>query len=126
MLVTDRVRKNDSSIEWCPTGKMIGDCAAKPLQGPTFKRFRDCIVGVAPVEGPEPKKSESIGDKTGRPKGRQLFGDRNERHHRSALGFGDSWMRIICWTEDVLDREQRNALLSGDSANWETSEHSSV
>jgi hypothetical protein len=70
--ITDQVRKNESSIEWCPTGNMIGDYAAKPLQGPTLKRFRDCIVGVAPVEDLEPKKSESMGGKTRRPKGQAI------------------------------------------------------
>ena len=51
---------------------MIGDYAAKPLQGPTFKRFRDCIVGVVPVENPEPKKSKSMGGKTRRPEGQAI------------------------------------------------------
>jgi hypothetical protein len=67
--ITDRVKKNELSIEWCPTGNMIGDYATKPLQGPTFKRFRDYIMGVVPVEDPEPKKSMSMGGKTRRPKG---------------------------------------------------------
>jgi hypothetical protein len=49
---------------------MIGDYATKPLQGPTFKKFRDYIMGVVstPAEEPEAKKSKSIGDKTRRPK----------------------------------------------------------
>jgi hypothetical protein len=50
---------------------MIGDYATKPLQeGPTFKKFRDCVMGVASVPAKEPaeKKSMSIGDKTRRPR----------------------------------------------------------
>jgi hypothetical protein len=48
---------------------MIGDYATKPLQGPTFKKFRDHIMGVAsaPADEPAAKKSKSIGDKTRRP-----------------------------------------------------------
>jgi hypothetical protein len=68
--ITDRINKNELSIEWCPTGNMIGDYATRPLQGPAFKKFRDHVMGVAsmPAEEPEPKKSKSIGDKTRRPK----------------------------------------------------------
>jgi hypothetical protein len=29
--ITDRVRKKDVSVVWCPTGDMIGDYATKPL-----------------------------------------------------------------------------------------------
>jgi hypothetical protein len=49
---------------------MIGDYATKPLQGPTFKKFRDYVMGVVsvPAEEPAAKKSMSIGDKTRRPK----------------------------------------------------------
>jgi hypothetical protein len=67
--ITDRINKNELSIEWCPTGNMIGDYATKPLQGPMFKKFRDYIMGVVstPAEEPEAKKSKSIGDKTRRP-----------------------------------------------------------
>ncbi len=68
--ITDRINKNELSIEWCPTGNMIGDYATKPLQGPIFKKFRDYIMGVVsvPAEEPAEKKSMSIGDKTRRPK----------------------------------------------------------
>ena len=69
VFVTDRINKNELSVEWCPTGNMIGDHATKPLQGPVFKKFRDHIVGVmpTPVEEPESEKSKSNGDKTRRP-----------------------------------------------------------
>jgi hypothetical protein len=44
MPVVDQINKNELSIEWCPTGNMIGDCATKALQDPAFKKFRDCIT----------------------------------------------------------------------------------
>ena len=44
--VTDRVAKGDVTIEWCPTADMVGDYMTKPLQGATFKKFRDLIMGV--------------------------------------------------------------------------------
>jgi hypothetical protein len=31
--ITDRVKKGDVSLAWCPTGDMIGDYMKKPLQG---------------------------------------------------------------------------------------------
>ena len=39
--ITDRVKKGDVSVVWCPAGDMIADYATKPLQGSLFKKFRD-------------------------------------------------------------------------------------
>jgi hypothetical protein len=59
--ITDRINMNELSVVWCPTGNMIGDYATKPLQGAVFKKFRDFIMGVVPVEEPGPDKSKPIG-----------------------------------------------------------------
>jgi hypothetical protein len=47
--ITDRVRKEEVSVVWCPTGDMIGDYATKPLQGALFRKFRDQIMVVTPA-----------------------------------------------------------------------------
>jgi hypothetical protein len=44
--ITDRVKKGNLTINWCPTREMIGDYMTKPLQGATFRKFRDLIMGV--------------------------------------------------------------------------------
>jgi hypothetical protein len=54
--ITDRIRNNELSVVWCPTGNMIADFATKPLQGALFKRFRDMIMGVVPAEDPGKEK----------------------------------------------------------------------
>ena len=46
---------------------MIGDFATKPLQGATFKKFRDYIMGVVPVGVPEPTKSKPVSGKLKKP-----------------------------------------------------------
>jgi hypothetical protein len=43
--VTDRIAKGELSVEWCPTARMIADFMTKPLQGATFRKFRDIIMG---------------------------------------------------------------------------------
>ena len=43
---------------WCPTGDVIGDFMAKPLQGAMFRKVRDNIMGVIPVQDPVPGKSQ--------------------------------------------------------------------
>jgi hypothetical protein len=58
--ITDRVMKNELSVVWCPTGDMIGDYATKPLQGAVFKKFRDLIMGVVPVEEPGTGKPKPL------------------------------------------------------------------
>jgi hypothetical protein len=66
--ITDRVVKGELSVVWCPAGDMIGDHATKPLQGAVFKRFRDLVVGVEPVEEPGLGKPKPlVGKSVGKP-----------------------------------------------------------
>jgi hypothetical protein len=44
--ISDRVKKDEVSVVWCPTGDMSGDFTTKPLQGALFRKFRDQIMGV--------------------------------------------------------------------------------
>jgi hypothetical protein len=46
--ITDRISKGEVHVEWCPMAKMVADFMTKPLQGSTFKRFRDLIMGALP------------------------------------------------------------------------------
>ena len=48
--VTDRIAMNELSLHWCPTEDMIADFATKPLQGALFRKFRDQIMGITPIE----------------------------------------------------------------------------
>jgi hypothetical protein len=56
--ITDRVRKKEVSVVWCPTEDMIGDYATKALQGALFRKFRDQIMGVIPAQDPGPGKAK--------------------------------------------------------------------
>jgi hypothetical protein len=56
--VTDRVRNKELSVEWCPTGDMVGDFMTKPLQGTLFSKFRDLLMGVTK---PDQTKNKSSG-----------------------------------------------------------------
>ena len=38
-LITDKVKRGDISIDYCPTEDMIADYFTKPLQGSLFVRF---------------------------------------------------------------------------------------
>ena len=48
--ITDRISKGEVRVEWCPTGDMVADFMTKPLQGSTFKKFRDLIMGALPMK----------------------------------------------------------------------------
>jgi hypothetical protein len=52
--ITGRIQQKDLSVEWCPTGDMIGDCMTEPNQGALFTMFRDQIMGVVPAKDPGP------------------------------------------------------------------------
>ena len=44
--VADRIDSNELTIEYCPTGDMIGDFFTKPLQGAQFIKFRKEILNL--------------------------------------------------------------------------------
>ena len=62
--VTDRIKKGDLSVEWCPTEDMTGDFLTKPNQGSTFTKFRDQLMGVVEAKGPGARKPK-VGKKIG-------------------------------------------------------------
>jgi hypothetical protein len=67
--ITDRIKKEEVSVVWCPTGDMIGDFATKPLKGALFRKFRDQIMGVTPARDPGPGKTDSnVGKIKNKPK----------------------------------------------------------
>ena len=47
--VTDKVKNEDLTIEYCPTEVMVADFFTKPLQGAVFRKFREVIMGVLKV-----------------------------------------------------------------------------
>ena len=44
--VTDRVKRKEIQIKYCPTANMIADFFTKPLQGRAFHKLRDIILGL--------------------------------------------------------------------------------
>jgi len=51
--VTDRIKKGEVSVEWCPTELMHGDFMTKPTQGALFTRTRDQIMGAVEPQMPD-------------------------------------------------------------------------
>ena len=50
--VKDRIDQGKISVEYCPTEDMIADFFTKPLQGAAFKKFREQVMGHAPIQYP--------------------------------------------------------------------------
>jgi hypothetical protein len=44
--VTDRIKANEVSVEYCPTGEMNGEFFTKPLQGSPHRKFRDRVMNI--------------------------------------------------------------------------------
>jgi hypothetical protein len=58
---TDRIKKGELTVEWCPTGDMTGDfMTQEPTQGALFKSFRDQLMGVVSARDPGPGKLKKI------------------------------------------------------------------
>ena len=47
--ITDRIKAKEVTIEYCPTKSMDMDFFMEPLQGVLFRKFRDQILGLAPM-----------------------------------------------------------------------------
>jgi hypothetical protein len=47
---TDRIAKKEIAVQYCPTKQMVADYFTKPLQSALFYKFRDQILGLAPME----------------------------------------------------------------------------
>ena len=48
--IKDKVDTGEADVQYCPSGDMIADFFTKPLQGSQFTRFRDMILGLAPID----------------------------------------------------------------------------
>ena len=70
--VTDRIAKQELKVEWCPTGDMIADFMTKPLQGGLFKKFRDLIMGIKPVDSDSMIRSQPSSTKIKNRRGTSL------------------------------------------------------
>ena len=43
--IKDRVKRGDLEIKYCPTEDIVANFFTKPLQGATFTKFRNQVVG---------------------------------------------------------------------------------
>jgi hypothetical protein len=56
--ITDRIGKKEVTVKWCPTEDMTADFWTKPLQGASFRRMRDLIMGVTKQGLPRVSKTK--------------------------------------------------------------------
>jgi hypothetical protein len=77
--VTDRIEAGELTVEYCPTGEMIGDFFTKPLQGSDFRRFRNLILNL--TDDDVRRYLLDVKDDARLSKG--------DEHHRSVLGTHD-------------------------------------
>ena len=47
--IMDRLKKEKIEVGYCPTGRMLADFFTKPLQGFLFRKMRDVVQGLAPI-----------------------------------------------------------------------------
>ena len=49
-MITDKVKKGEITIDYCPTEDMLADYFTKSLQGSLFRRLRNAVMGVTDSE----------------------------------------------------------------------------
>jgi len=64
--ITDRIQHGEVTIEYCPTDEMNADVLTKPLQGSTFRKFRDRILNISSTTDKDHQQAtrsqECVGD----------------------------------------------------------------
>jgi hypothetical protein len=48
--IKERIDEGELKIEYLPTEQMVADVLTKPLQGEHFRRLRDRLMGIEPME----------------------------------------------------------------------------
>ena len=96
--ITDRIMKQEASMEFCPTFDMIGDYFTKALQGSQFRRFHNIILGIHEDDIPAYNAS-----------GRALFEERKlklkkqkEEAQEDAKLSGDQGNQGVCWEKSII------------------------
>jgi hypothetical protein len=46
-LITDKIKKGEITVDYCPTEEMLADYFTKPLQGAQFRKLRNAIMGIS-------------------------------------------------------------------------------
>jgi hypothetical protein len=73
------------TLEWCSTTQMVGDFMTKPLQGASFRKFRDIIMGAVPSADTTTPRNKSLGlVPQERGPHRSVLDIRKERSHKSS------------------------------------------
>ena len=48
--ITDHIERDRVQVSYCPTGDMLADYFSKPLQGSLFRKFRNLILNIHPLD----------------------------------------------------------------------------
>jgi len=83
--VTDRIAKGELSIEWCPTAEMIADFMTKPLQGATFRKFRDIIMGIKGIESGNDVSNKKLSKAAGNDKSNDIQATKSRNIGKTSL-----------------------------------------
>ena len=61
--ITDHIERDRVQVSYCPTGDMLADYFSKPLQGSLFRKFRNLILNIHPLDPVKvrPGEQECVG-----------------------------------------------------------------
>ena len=102
--VTDNIKRNKLSVEYCPTDTMLGDYYTKPTQGRKYKWQREKIMNLAPE--PNTDSQECVG----------APGQTEPARARGAMGTNAPESLMSSWTSRRLSKRSLKAPQSGPEA----------
>ena len=61
--ITDKIKKGEVKVTFCPTANMLADSFTKPLQGSAFKKMRSIILNMPDTDKASIKHRSVLGNK---------------------------------------------------------------
>ena len=95
--ITDRIMKQEASVEFCPTFDMIGDYFTKALQGSQFRRFCDIVLGIHEDDIP----AYNTYGRASLEERKLKLNKQKEESQEAAKISGDQGSQGVCWEKSI-------------------------
>ena len=95
--ISDRITKQEASVEWCPTMYIIKYYFTKALQGSQFRCFCNIIIGIHEYEIPAYNASRRALHEEGKLK----LKEEKEWSHKTAKITGELGNQGVCWAKYI-------------------------
>ena len=107
--IHDRIKTEKLNIHHCPTTAMLADFFTKPLQGALFRKFRDVIMGIKPLDAlfdiVETPLEERVGNEETKRPGLEVVKDPEREEDPNVRRTYAEVVKKVTWKEETAATE---------------------